>query len=261
MAADPPTFRINPAFHRWSQEAAIIGRILAAFGEIEYQVALCASHAMTDTTAPHPPILRALYRLRSTSSRIDASDAFMRPVFVELRRQTEYEELMKAVKYCLRIRNQFSHCNWADDDAAGLFFVDLEDTARNSDEWDHDWRHVDVPLLAEMEEYFVYAQDWLYYLDSELMLATLRISIQPFAKPRVRAQPPLHNPQSKHLPPWLGEDQRARFLERSLARERGDPIPTPRQRALEGARAAKRAKKQADRDRDVARRSTPPRSG
>ncbi len=69
--------RINPAFDRFPQEAHYIGRILASFGEIEFSVCRIAGHAV----GMPDQIPKALYRLRTTSSRLDAADAIVRPVF------------------------------------------------------------------------------------------------------------------------------------------------------------------------------------
>ncbi len=80
-----PTFkvRINPAFHRFPHEATIIGRLLASFGEIEYLIALCAAHAH-DNAQHRVSDAEGLYRLRTTSSRIDAADVSMRPAFEDV---------------------------------------------------------------------------------------------------------------------------------------------------------------------------------
>lgn len=113
-------YRINPAFHRHPDEAAIIGRLVVAFGELEYITVTIAGRAMSHREA----VYRALYRLRATSSRIDAADALMRPTFIANDLDNEYGHMIGAVRYCLRIRNQYSHCNWADN--GGLFFTNLE---------------------------------------------------------------------------------------------------------------------------------------
>jgi hypothetical protein len=49
---------------------------------------------------------------------------------------------MDAVLACLKIRNQYAHCNWADSDPkAGLFFADLQESAKRED-WFTSWKHV-----------------------------------------------------------------------------------------------------------------------
>jgi hypothetical protein len=108
---------INPAFHRHPEEATIVGRLLAAFGELEYMTAALAAKA----NGAFYPVLKSLYRLRVTSSRIDAADALMRPEFAKLGIDGEYGQMIGALRFALRIRNQYAHCNWADDLKAGYF--------------------------------------------------------------------------------------------------------------------------------------------
>jgi hypothetical protein len=67
---------INPAFYRYPAEAAIIGRLLAAFGELEFSVCNNAARA----TGLGEIVWITLYRIRSTRSRLDAADALMRPL-------------------------------------------------------------------------------------------------------------------------------------------------------------------------------------
>jgi hypothetical protein len=110
------TYRINPALHRFPEEAAIIGRIVVAFGELEYMVAVCAGKALGNLDL----ILKTLYRLKSTSARIDAADTLMRPSYADAGLDAEQKLMISFVKHSLGIRNQYAHCNWGDHDAAGL---------------------------------------------------------------------------------------------------------------------------------------------
>src|SRR5579862_2836783 len=97
---------INPAFHRHPDEALLIGRIVAAFGELEYQFIHCAGLSVVARNNPDYSILRALYRLRSTSSRIEAADAMMRAAFKVISLEAEYGVMFRSVRHCLKIRNQ-----------------------------------------------------------------------------------------------------------------------------------------------------------
>jgi hypothetical protein len=128
--------RINPAFHRHPQEAAIIGRLCVAFGELEYIMCATAGRA---AGALHP-VLKALYRMRAISARINAADALMRPAFQQIQKEGEYGVMLGAIRYCLRIRNQYGHCNWGDDKGyPGLFFTNLEETAAAADGFELRW--------------------------------------------------------------------------------------------------------------------------
>jgi hypothetical protein len=250
------SYRINPAFDRHREEAAIIGRILASFGEIEFSVCRNAGHA---TNMPEQ-VPKALYRLRMTSARLELADALMKSAFVSANLGEEYAETQVMVSRCLQIRNQYAHCNWADhapNPEAGLFFADLQKAA-DSDAVVHEslaYRHVDVPLLEAQMEYFCLTMEWLSYLDAELGFLAGRLGHHAWPKPPRPALPPLHNPPEKHVPPFLSVGLQALHLARAHAALGGHPTPTPAQQALEAARVAKKAGKQADRDRSTAQRS------
>ncbi len=257
--SDVPRYkaRINPAMHRHPQEAAIVGRILVAFGELEYMTVDGAGIVL----GRREPVQRALYRLRNTSSRIDAADAFMRPIHADAGLGSEYDFMISAIRHCLRIRNQYAHCNWGDDQSpatAGLFFTDVQESAWATDGFDHHWKHVDVAILEQQEAHFVYAQDWIYYLGRELPFRTGTLRENFFPKPLERAPAPLHNPPLLHIPPWLSADQKARHVLRALAAEGRTQTPTPAHLAMEAKREVARARRQADRDRAAAERSPKP---
>ena len=64
-------FRVNPTFERHPNEARWIGRILAAFGDIEVSTCMLTGVAVQK----FDQVLRALYRIRSTSARLEVADA------------------------------------------------------------------------------------------------------------------------------------------------------------------------------------------
>jgi hypothetical protein len=126
----PANIRINPAFRRHPDEAEIIGRLVVGFGEIELAVCRNAGKAVK----MHDTIMRALYRQRQTSSRIGTADALMEPVFVAAGLNDMYAASLEMVRYCLKVRNQFGHCNWADEadpNLPGLYFADLQESAES----------------------------------------------------------------------------------------------------------------------------------
>jgi hypothetical protein len=75
---------------------------------------------------------------------------------------------MDAVLACLKIRNQYAPCNWAETDPkAGLFFADLQDSATRQD-WFTNWKHVDVPLLARQEAFFSDVRGAMLFMEADL---------------------------------------------------------------------------------------------
>jgi hypothetical protein len=232
--------RINPAFFRYPEEGIIIGRILLAFGELEYLFCAAAANA----NGKNEDVLRALYRLRVTSARLAAADAFLRRACERHRLGAEYELAWSALVWCLSTRNRYAHCNWSDDNG-GLYFTDLQASAERSGAFEHYWFHVDVPLLLLQEDYFEYAQDWIDYVAHKLnqRFRRRRPRAHVFPKPKARELPPEHNPPLKHVPKWITVEQKALHVARAQAAEEGRPTPTPAQKALEAAKAKKVALK------------------
>jgi hypothetical protein len=177
----------------------------------------------------------------------------MAPAVIAAKKTREFEICCSMAAHCMKIRNQYAHCNWADAahvgrKAAGLFFADLEKSAFNGDFF-HQFRHVNVELLTLQEGYFAQTMEWLDFLNHEIAFAQGRIARQNWPRPPELEPPPLHNPPQKHVPPWLSEDHIALHLGKTLAAQGGPPTPTPAQKAQEQARATKRAKKQANKER------------
>jgi hypothetical protein len=256
MSTDHPpgdefgVYRINPAFDDFPTEAAIVGRLLASFGEIEHLVCRNAARASNLTYE----VLKALYRLRSTSSRIFAADALAAPRFKELGLQEDYDRTCTMVRTCLHIRNTFAHCMWGSEAKAhpsGLFYTDPQAAAETLETFDYQWRHVDTALLSAQVNYFSLALEWLQYLGNEHFRRVQNLTLQLWPKPPIQEPPPLHNPAEKHIPPWLTEDQKVLHLARAQAAQGGPPTPTPKQQALDKARAEKKAKREADRQREA----------
>jgi hypothetical protein len=214
---------INPAFRRHPAEAALIGRILVHFGELE--VSFCQNNATA--LGMHTPLMKALYNLRATSSRIDFVDGLIRNLYLGYNLGTEYDISISMVRYCLRIRNLFAHCNWVDDVTGaypGLFYTDLQDSAKTPD-LRHDWKHVDAPLLQKQEDYFAETMEWLGFIHHEVAVKQGKLSAHVWPRPSELDRPPLHNPASIHIPPWLTEDQIVQHLE--LAQEAEAPPRQP----------------------------------
>jgi hypothetical protein len=233
--------RINPAFHRHPQEGIAIGRMIASFGELEVMMAMLAARC---SSGHYISIMRALYRLRATSTRIAQADVFIKPIAKHHGLSEEYTETLAAVENCREIRNRYAHAQWGDDPKRpGLYFTDFQRAAAGDEGFSPMHFHVGAAILRAQGEYFVYAQDWLFYLEHELALRAGRSKGQPFGMPPKRAPPIAHNDPRKYVPQWLSSDERALHLERARAIAEGVPAPTPKQKALSAAIAKKRAEK------------------
>jgi|SRR5215216_6889720 len=206
----------NPALVRFPVEAAIIGNMVVGFGELEFLMCILAAKAIKSPEL----IYKTLYHLRSTSARVESADILMRPAFAGVNLAAEQSLALPAVKNCLSIRNQYAHCNWADDSMIGeLYFADLQDSA-DREEWFYSYKHVDVPLLQTQEAYFGYTRELLMYLEQELSFRRKGQQHQIFPMPPALDRPPQHNPASQHVPRWITEDEKARHIALALKAER-----------------------------------------
>jgi hypothetical protein len=108
---------------------------------------------------------------------------------------------MDAVLACLKIRNQYAPCNWAETDPkAGLFFADLQDSATRQD-WFTNWKHVDVPLLARQKAFLQRRSRRPALSGSGPGAHQERMATQPWASESlVLPEPPLHNSRKPTRP-------------------------------------------------------------
>jgi len=122
------------------------------------------------------------------------------------------------MRHCLKIRNNYAHCQWSPA-LDGLFFANLEEAASRIAGFQMDQKHVDLTLLTEQEAYFTYTRAFLLYFGDRLHHQLQPQSALGVAKPQVKDRPNLHNRASEHIPHWLSEEQKRLHLERALEAE------------------------------------------
>jgi hypothetical protein len=211
---------LNPTFDQFPTEAALIGRMVTSFGELELTFGMIAGTAIRDQALA----LRAIYRGRSTGGRIDLADVLIRNRVANSNLAAEYDEVLGAMRHCLKIRNNYAHCHWAPGQD-GLFFTNLEEAAGKANGFDTDQKHVDLNLLSEQEAYFNYTRDLLLYFGDQTHHFVQPQYLLGVAKPSKKDRPKLHNQASQHIPHWLSGDAKKRHFERAL--EAGGRAPPP----------------------------------
>jgi hypothetical protein len=130
---------LMPAFHRRKKDSAVVGRLIAGHGELEFLLAMCTGVALAARRKPDPKHTRPrhriryehigikrFFRIRGEQYRIDYAKKQMHKVFFKMGMRADYIEIMGAMATCLKIRNLFAHCHWGQSKKRGLFFIDLE---------------------------------------------------------------------------------------------------------------------------------------
>lgn len=136
---------IMPAFVRCPKEAAVVGRLLAGYGELEFCLGLCLGEAVGDLSTA----IKVLFRSRGEEARIKTADALVRPVYQKIGLVTPWDTARRAMNWCRLTRNLYAHCHWLDRDD-GLYFTRVEDAVKSSStgELTHVFHPLDEPLLA-----------------------------------------------------------------------------------------------------------------
>jgi hypothetical protein len=188
-----------PAFDAFPEEGALIGRMVAGYGELEFDLCTCLGVTIGDDNAA----LRALFRARGEDARINIADALMRKKYAAAKITDHYDTMLGALRFCKSARNQYAHSHWFDGKHEGLFFMDLEIASKSSALTTPmvPFYHVDLPLLRQQARYFWYTSGILQFLWREYEKQTGKVSSHTFRMPPPLGQPPLHNPQDLHPPP------------------------------------------------------------
>ena len=185
---------VAEAFADFPTEAAIIGRILGGYTTIELDLMNCVKSAREDMDT----VLKAMYRARGETQRIEIADAFGRQTYRKLGLGTQFEMAVGAVRYCMKIRNQYAHCIWWNDSSGKLAFANLEEIAKLNDVV-LDLRgisvhHVDSEHLSSQFAYFEYTSDMLVWVLQEGNKKEGRPAVPNLVKPNRRKPPALFLP-------------------------------------------------------------------
>jgi hypothetical protein len=181
-------------FLEFKDESAVISRLLAGYTSLEVGLLHCVQVVRDDFDA----VLKAMFRVRGETGRIDIADALGRQFYDDRSLATEFSMAVGVVRYCLRIRNQYAHCVWYNDNSGKLAFVNIEEIAKENkrliDLTSLTVLHVDTPLLFEQEQYFVYADDLLSWINHEGRTRDGKMPSNPLKKRPPPKQPALHLP-------------------------------------------------------------------
>lgn len=196
---------IMPAFMAFPNHAAIIGRILAGYGELEYLFASCFAATLGDRQSG----IRAFFRIKGEDSRIQITSAIMRPKFDSVGMKDVYNETLGAMRWCKGTRNQYAHCHWAYDIEDGLYFTDFDKAVKTEtgDIMLH-VEHLDLEILKQQEAYFRYTLDLLRYLEPEYRKRVGELPSHRYEAPSVKTQPPRHSPEGTYTPPVISLNRR-----------------------------------------------------
>jgi hypothetical protein len=178
-------------FKKFQAEARIIGRLLAGYGELEYEFGLCIGEAIGDENSA----VRALYSIRGEMPRLNLGNVFVQGSFKKQSLdQFYFRTVFPGLNWCREIRNQYAHAHWKEDPAAScLCFADPEKAIRQVGKFNPTYHPIKLDTLKEQEKFFVFVQRGLQHLRHENQKLAGKISTHSHPRPPTRPRPPKYS--------------------------------------------------------------------
>lgn len=193
----PATLLIQ--FDNHQAELVIIGKLVMAFGELEFAVMDLVRASMGGNTEK---AVKSLYRLRSESNRLELADALLTPDLRSKPFGGHWNEAYSALKCCKRIRNQYAHGHFISDEGL-LRFGDMDEaSASKAEKFNIQMRPIHLETLKTQLAYFEYAHHLILWLADQVRLDSgqSRMIEQKVPKPR-RVPPPKLDSRGEARPP------------------------------------------------------------
>jgi hypothetical protein len=178
---------INPAFMNHRDEAALLGDIVIGYGELDITFSHIAGLAINHKYA----VLEACHAIRSEGGRIDIAHALAHEAFQQRGFSEEFAYAGKAIRFCLKVRNQYAHAQWGS--MGGVLKFTNPEEAFSRPLKPTVWKELSLDLLTEQERFFENTRMWLIYLETSLEEQAKGRS-PTLNKPPKMQQPNMHKP-------------------------------------------------------------------
>lgn len=184
---------VLPVFpKKFETEGEIIGRLVVGYGELEIDLCRCIAAAVDDLNM----VVRKMFGRRGETLRINTAVHMGRSIYASLELDQLFDGIICGMRRCLKIRNQFAHGNFYDDDTGKLAVVDVEELAKQKvmieDFTSLTVKHLTQDLLEEQEYYFLHIRVCFDYLRCEGQVRAGTLAENPFAVPEKVNLPKTH---------------------------------------------------------------------
>jgi len=181
-------------FFTFKAEAAIIGRLLAGYTNLEIDLFHCVQIASGDFDTA----LKTMFKIRGETNRILQAAKLGEPLYKSLKLDSNFRSAINVMRWCLKIRNQYTHSVWWNDLSGHLAFANIEEIARLPD-IQTDLKHLPVSHICEhilklQEDYFAYCDRCFIWVNFEGRYRAQKLSTRIYPKPRQMKRPPLRSP-------------------------------------------------------------------
>jgi hypothetical protein len=183
---------ILPPFRKFATEGATIGRLLAGYTSLEIGLMHCVQMARGND---FDTVLKTMFKQRGETRRINEAEKLFVSYHEHRGLLGEFKKAVRLVRYCLKIRNQYAHAIWWDDLSGKLAFANIEEISKRKrrvrDLTKLTPYHVTAELLATQEACFVYADEYLAWINYEGRKRAGTLRQNPLFKPEPVKRPKL----------------------------------------------------------------------
>jgi hypothetical protein len=187
MAAVLPVFP-----EKFRTEGEIIGHLVVGYGELEIDLCRCVAAAVDDLDM----VVRKMFGRRGKTPRINTAVCIGRSIYKSRQLGELFDETICGMRRCLRIRNQFAHGNFYDDDTENLAIVDVEELVKQDSVIENftslTVKHLTQGLLKEQEYYFLHIRVCFDFLNCEVRVRAGTLAKNGFAVPEKVNLPQIH---------------------------------------------------------------------
>jgi len=182
---------VLPVLRKFLAEGKIIGRLVVGYGELE--IDLCRCIAASGLTLDI--VVRKMFGTRGEKRRIEIAAKLGHDIYIPLKLDGLFNEIIDEMGYCRNIRNKFAHCNFYDDGSGTLAFVNVEELAKQEgtiiDDLDlAEKKKITLDTLTQYETYFTYVRARFDFLNCEARVRAGRLAGNPFSLPKKLNPPP-----------------------------------------------------------------------
>jgi|SRR6516165_7517071 hypothetical protein len=183
-------------FQKFSAEGAVIGRLIVGYSELELDLLNCVAMGIDD----FDKAIKSMFGRRGESKRLDAAKLLGRPAYEGLHLASLFDQAITDARYCLKIRNQYAHHNFYDDNTGKLALVNLEELGKETAPVPNllalTANHINVTLLEDQERYFLGVRATIGYINYEGRVRAKKISVNPFSLHAPLPRPKLSCPDT-----------------------------------------------------------------
>lgn len=158
---------IAKAFDNHPLEALLVAKLITGYTDLEIDLMNCIKELHQDLDMT----FRKIYAIRGANNRIDKAKKLGEKGFDDLDLGDDFAWAIRGLNHCVKIRNQYAHCTFWNDNTKQLAFSNIETLAKTSEPITDlrgiDIKHLDISTLQQQINYYDYVSDLLIWILKE----------------------------------------------------------------------------------------------